>query len=92
MKRQTWDTALVTVLSILIAFVISAILIAIGDQATRDSFQHFGWQEILECAAHKRPSPSRSDDLLPWHSKKKRDKISIQVWIPVFVPGIYRWM
>ena len=41
-RGQAWDTALVTVLSFLAALVISAVLIALSDQQTRDSFKYFG--------------------------------------------------
>jgi general nucleoside transport system permease protein len=42
-RRSTaWDTALVTLLSFIIALVISAVLIAISDQQTRSSLKYFG--------------------------------------------------
>ncbi|MCA1983555.1 ABC transporter permease [Nocardioides nematodiphilus] len=41
-RSQAWDTALVTLLSFVTALVIGAILIAIADRQTRDSFQYFG--------------------------------------------------
>ncbi|MGZ6733868.1 MAG: ABC transporter permease [Nocardioides sp.] len=41
-RSQAWDTTLVTLLSFVTALVIGAILIAIADRQTRDSFQYFG--------------------------------------------------
>lgn len=41
-RSRAWDTALVTVLSFITALVISAVLIALADKQTRDSFQYFG--------------------------------------------------
>jgi len=41
-RSQAWDTALVTLLSFVTALFIGAILIAISDRQTRDSFQYFG--------------------------------------------------